>query len=47
MVKNEAEAVIMGCIEIPIILSDVEMDVPFIDPNEIIAKRVVKIAKYN
>ncbi|MCJ8006481.1 aspartate/glutamate racemase family protein [Lederbergia wuyishanensis] len=46
LVKSGAEAVIMGCTEIPIILSEVKTEVPLIDPNEIIAKQVVKIAKY-
>ncbi|MCR2822798.1 aspartate/glutamate racemase family protein [Lederbergia panacisoli] len=45
LVENGAETVIMGCTEIPIILSEVETNVPFIDPNEIIAKRIVQFAK--
>lgn len=43
MINQGAQAVIAGCTEIPIILSDVE-DIQVIDPTHILAKKVVEIA---
>jgi aspartate racemase len=45
LVKSGAEAIIMGCTEIPLILNDLHLSIPVFDPNEIIAKVVVKLAK--
>ena len=44
-VKNGAEALIMGCTEIPIILKGKSFTVPLIDPNDIIGKVAVAYAK--
>lgn len=45
LIDHGAEALIMGCTEIPLILGDTEFSVPLIDPNEIIAAAAVKYAK--
>lgn len=45
LIDEGAEAVIMGCTEIPIILKDKEFKIPIIDPNEVIAKVAVAYAK--
>lgn len=48
LIKSGAEAIIMGCTEIPIILKDTTtIAVPLLDPNEIIANIAVKYAKLN
>lgn len=43
--KQGAQALIMGCTEIPIILVNQEFDVPLIDPNDVIGKVAVAYAK--
>jgi aspartate racemase len=45
LVENGAEAIIMGCTEIPLILKDISLSIPIFDPNDIIAKVAVKLAK--
>jgi aspartate racemase len=45
LIKNGAEAIIMGCTEIPLIITDLNLSIPVINPNEIIAKVAVKLAK--
>ena len=45
LTENGAQAIIMGCTEIPIILKDQSCSVPLIDPNDIIAKVAVAKAK--
>jgi aspartate racemase len=45
MIMNGAEALVMGCTEIPIILENVKFLVPVIDPNEVIAVAAVQFAK--
>ena len=45
LMAKGAEALIMGCTEIPLILGDTTFSVPLIDPNEIIAKAAVRYAK--
>ncbi len=45
LVENGAEALIMGCTEIPLILGKTQFSVPLIDPNEIIAEVAVRYAK--
>lgn len=45
LIDNGAEALIMGCTEIPLILGSTSFPVPLIDPNEIIAEAAVKYAK--
>lgn len=44
--KDGAEAIFAGCTEIPLALSQEDLDLPFIDPLEILAKRAVRKA-YN
>lgn len=45
LIDNGAEALILGCTEIPIILKGKYFSVPLIDPNEVIAGVAVKFAK--
>ena len=45
MIMNGAEALVMGCTEIPIILENMKFSVPVIDPNEVIAVAAVQCAK--
>lgn len=45
LISQGAEALIMGCTEIPLILGDAKFSVPLIDPNIIIAEAAVKFAK--
>jgi aspartate racemase len=45
LVKNGAEAIVMGCTEVPIILEGYESSVPLIDPNQVMAEVIVKVAK--
>lgn len=45
LVEHGAEALIMGCTEIPLILADASFPVPLVNPNEIIAEVAVKYAK--
>lgn len=45
LIAQGAEALIMGCTEIPLILGDRTFSVPLIDPNEVIAVAAVKFAK--
>ncbi len=45
LTDNGAEALVMGCTEIPLILEGCMFSVPLMDPNEIIANAVVAYAK--
>ena len=45
LIDNGAEALIMGCTEIPIILEGCSFAVPLIDPNETIAEAAVRYVK--
>lgn len=45
LIQKGAEAIIMGCTEVPIMLAGLRFKVPLIDPNEVIATAVVKFAK--
>lgn len=45
LVSKGAQAVIMGCTEIPIILKGKSFSIPLIDPNDIIGKVAVAYAK--
>lgn len=45
LIEHNAEALIMGCTEIPLILEDSVFSVPLIDPNKTIAEAAVKFAK--
>ena len=45
LIKKEAEAIIMGCTEISLVLNQKDLSVPLIDPLQILAEVVVKKAK--
>lgn len=45
LIGEGAEALIMGCTEIPVILQGQEFSVPIIDPNDAIAIAAVRFAK--
>lgn len=45
LMDQGAQALVMGCTEIPLILEGETFPVPLIDPNEIIAQAAVKYAK--
>ncbi|MHC0037726.1 cysteate racemase [Pseudoneobacillus sp. C159] len=45
LIHSGAEAIIMGCTEIPLILGEQNLSIPIFDPNEIIANVAVRLAK--
>jgi aspartate racemase len=45
LLEAGAEGLVMGCTEVPIILEGYVSSVPLIDPNQIVAEVVVKLAK--
>jgi len=45
LIDKEAEAIIAGCTEIPLILEEGDVSVPIIDPTQILAKAAVQKAK--
>lgn len=45
LVEAGAQAILMGCTEIPVILKGVSFKVPLVDANEIVAELVVRQAK--
>jgi len=45
LVEMGAEAIILGCTELPLILSGVKTSIPFIDANDILARAAVRKAK--
>ena len=45
LIDHGAEALVMGCTEIPLIIGDISFSVPLVDPNDIIAKAAVRYAK--
>ncbi len=45
MVENGAEAIIMGCTEIPIVLQQSDVSVPLFDPTAILAQSLIDWAK--
>ena len=47
LIKKGAEAIILGCTEFPIIIKQRDLSVPTFDPNDIITKKAVEIAKEN
>jgi aspartate racemase len=42
--QQQAEAVIAGCTEIPLILGQADMDIPFINPLRIMAEKSIRLA---
>ncbi|MFP4116431.1 MAG: aspartate/glutamate racemase family protein [Candidatus Aenigmatarchaeota archaeon] len=45
LIRKGSDAVIMGCTEIPLVLSNNDFPVPLIDPVEILAEKVVEVSK--
>ena len=45
--NNGAEAIILGCTELPLILKDSDTNIPLINPTKIVAKKAVEIAQLN
>ena len=44
LVDRGAEAVIVGCTEIPLVLEDADVDVPLLLSTDILAQRTVQLA---
>ncbi len=47
LIRDKAEGVIAGCTEIPLVLSQSDMEIPFINPLWIIARKSIRKAGYN
>ena len=47
LIEAGADAIIGGCTEIPIVLAQTDIDVPFASSNEILARRTIEFAKNN
>ena len=47
LIANEAEAIIAGCTEIPLVLLPEDISVPLYNPIEIIAKAAVEKSRAN
>jgi aspartate racemase len=45
LIENGAEAIVMGCTEIPLILKNQKIEIALINPNDVIADITVKYAK--
>jgi len=45
LIDKEAEAIIVGCTEIPLILKEEDIPVPIIDPTQVLAKVAVQKAR--
>lgn len=45
LIDKEAEAIITGCTEIPLILKEGDVSVPIMDPTRILAKAAVQKAR--
>ena len=45
LIGRGAQALVMGCTEVPVILAGYQPPVPLIDPNQIIAEAAVRLAK--
>ena len=45
LIERGAEAVILGCTELPLAVNDISLTVPFIDPALITARRFIEIAE--
>ncbi len=46
-IRDKVEGVIAGCTEIPLLLSQADMEIPFINPLKIIARKSIRKAGYN
>jgi aspartate racemase len=47
LIRDKVEGVIAGCTEIPLVLSQSDMEIPFINPLWIIARKSIRKAGYN
>ena len=47
LMRRKVEGVIAGCTEIPLVLSQSDMEIPFINPLKIIAQKSIRKAGYN
>ena len=45
LIGRGAQALVMGCTEVPVILAGYQPPVPLIDPNQIIADVAIRLAK--
>lgn len=45
LIEEEIEAIIAGCTELSLVMSEDNMDIPVLDPITLLAKRVVEIVK--
>lgn len=45
LIKRGAQAIVAGCTELPILLTQDDIEVPYIDPTEVLAQRAVFMAK--
>jgi aspartate racemase len=45
LIDKEAEVIIAGCTEIPLILKEGDVSVPIIDPTQVLAKAAVRKAR--
>jgi aspartate racemase len=47
LIRDKVEGVIAGCTEIPLVLSQSDMEIPFINPLRIVARKSIRKAGYN
>lgn len=47
LIRDKVGGVIAGCTEIPLVLSESDMEIPFINPLKIIARKSIRKAGYN
>ena len=46
LIRDKVEGIIAGCTEIPLVLSQSDMEIPFINPLKIIARKSIRKAGY-
>ena len=47
LIQDNVDGIIAGCTEIPLVLSQSDMEIPYIDPLKIIARKSIRKAGYN
>ena len=47
LIQDKVDGIIAGCTEIPLVLSQSDMEIPFINPLKIIARKSIRKAGYN
>jgi aspartate racemase len=47
LIRDKVEGVIAGCTEIPLVISQSDMETPFINPLRIVARKSIRKAGYN